>query len=138
VIAAGAVGCLALGVLGFWVRGVAWGVALLAATFLVRVQIDPDTASAWTPLVAAALLLIAELAYWSFELDGSDTAGGVQLGRRALEVGALAVAAGILCELALDASVLVPAGGFAVLGVGVVAAAAVLAIVLRLARRGFA
>ena len=53
-------------------------------------------------------------------------------------MGALAVAAGILCELALDASVLVPAGGFAVLGVGVVAAAAVLAIVLRLARRGFA
>jgi hypothetical protein len=136
VIGAGALGCLALGLLGVWVRGVAWGVALLAAGFLVRLQLDPDAISAWTPPAAATLLLVAELAYWSFELDGSETPGVGHLGRRAIELVALAAAAGILCELALDFSQLLPRAGVPLLGIGVLAAAAVLGIVLRLARRG--
>ena len=122
--------------LAYWVRGVAWGLALLAATFLVRVQLDPITITAWTPVAAATLLLVAELAYWSFELDGSRSAGGARLGRRALEVTAAAAVVVLLCEFALDGSLLVPPAGIAVLGLGVLAAAAVLGIVLRLARRG--
>ena len=65
---------LVLGVGGYWVRGLAWGLALLATTFLVRLQLEPAAISAWTPVAAGLLLLVAELGYWSFELDGSSMA----------------------------------------------------------------
>jgi len=131
----GGLGCLALGLLAWWVRGVAWGIALLAAAFLVRVQVDPESAAAWTPVTAAGLLLVAELAYWSFELDGANTAGARRLRRRGLEIAATAAGAGVLCELVLDGSQLVPLAGPAVLAVGVTAVAVLLGIVVQLARR---
>ena len=132
---AAGLGCLALGLLAWWVRGVAWGIALLAATFLLRVQLDAESAAAWTPVAAAGLLLVAELAYWSFELDGANTAGARHLGRRALEIAITAAGAGVLVELVLDGSLLVPLSGTLVLVVGVAAVVALLGIVVRLARR---
>jgi hypothetical protein len=130
-----AVGCLCLGLLAVWVRGLAWGVALLAATFLLRVQLEPQTASAWTPLVAGALLLLAELGYWSFELDGSNTAGQGSVARRLLEVLLLAIAASALCELVLDLGAILPLSGSWLLVLGVASVTGLLTIMLRLARR---
>jgi len=130
-----AVVCLCLGLLAVWVRGLAWGIALLAATFLFRVQLDPATATAWTPLVAGGLLLLAELGYWSFELDRSDTAGSGGIARRLIEVLLLAQAATALCELVLDLGAILPLSGSWVLVLGVAAATGLLAIMLRLARR---
>ena len=127
--------CLCLGLLALWVRGLAWGIALLGATFLLRVQLDPGTASAWTPVVGGALLLVAELGYWSFELDGANTAGSGSAARRLLEVLLLVVAAGALCELVLDLGAILPVSGSWVLVLGVAAATGILGIVLRLARR---
>jgi hypothetical protein len=135
-IAAVATLCLVLGLLGTWVRGLAWGLALLAATYLVRLQLDPATVSPWTPIAAGALLVVAELGYWSHELDGSHTAGADGLLPRFAEIVLLAVAAAALCELTLDLAAVVPASGGWLLVLGVLAAMAPLAILLRLARRG--
>jgi hypothetical protein len=129
------VACLGLGLLAVWVRGLAWGIALLAATFLLRVQLEPSPATAWTPLVAGVLLLLAELGYWSFELDGSNSSGSGSVARRLLEVIALAVAASALAELVLDLGAILPVSGTWVLVIGVVAVTALLAMMLRLARR---
>jgi hypothetical protein len=134
-LAAAGVVCLCLGLLAVWVRGLAWGVALLAATFLLRVQLEPSTASAWTAVVAGALLLVAELGYWSYELDGSNTAGSGSAARRLLEVLLLVVAASALCELVLDLGAILPLSGSWMLVLGVAAITGLLAIMLRLARR---
>lgn len=122
--------CLCLGLLALWVRGLAWGIALLAAGFLLRVQLEPSTASAWTPLVAGGLLLVAELGYWSFEANGSGVTA-----RRLLEVLLLVVGASALCELVLDVGDILPVSGTWVLVVGVGAAIGLLALMRRLARR---
>jgi hypothetical protein len=127
--------CLCLGLLAFWVRGLAWGIALLGATFLLRVQLDPTTASAWTPVVAGALLLLAELGYWSFEAGGSRGPGSAGARRRLLEVLLLVVAASAVCELVLDLGAVVPLSGNWVLVLGTGAAVGLLGLILRLARR---
>jgi hypothetical protein len=127
--------CICLGLLAVWVRGLAWGIALLGATFLLRVQLDPTTASAWTPVVAGALLLLAELGYWSFEADGSRGASSAGAARRLLEVLLLVVAASAVSELVLDLGAILPVSGSWVLVLGVAAVTGLLAMLLRLARR---
>ena len=127
--------CLCLGLMGLWVRGLAWAIALLAATFLLRVQLEPATASAWTPVVAGALLLLAELGYWSFELDGSPTAGSGSLVPRMIQTLLIVLGATTLCELVLDLGAILPLSGSWSLVLGVGAATALLGIMLRLARR---
>jgi hypothetical protein len=127
--------CLCLGLLAIWVRGLAWGIALVAATFLVRVQLEPSTAAPWTPLVAGALLLLAELGYWSFELDGSSPTGSGAAARRLLEVALLVVAASALCELVLDLGAILPVSGSWLLVAGVAAVTGLLVLMRRLARR---
>ncbi|GEM_PF-4984533 len=134
-IAGAGVACLCLGLLALWVRGLAWGIALLAAAFLLRVQLEPSSASAWSPLVAGALLLLAELGYWSFELDLSNTPDSGSVAHRLLEILVLVVAASTLAELALDFGAILPVSGSWVLVVGVGAAIGLLALILRLARR---
>jgi hypothetical protein len=122
--------CLCLGLLAIWIRGLAWGIALLAAGFLLRVQLEPSTASGWTPIVAGGLLLVAELGYWSFEAGGSGVSA-----RRLLEVLLRVVAASALCELVLDAGNILPVSGSWVLVIGVLAVTFLLGMLLRLARR---
>jgi hypothetical protein len=85
------------------------------------------------PLVAAALFVVAELAYWSLELRDAVADEPGAYARRlalvaALGLGALAVGAGLLA--AVDAG-----GGIGLEVVGAVAAVAALAIVALAARR---
>jgi hypothetical protein len=117
------------------VRGLAVGIALLGATFLVRLQLDPAAVSPWTPVAAGLLLLVAELGYWSYELDGSATIVAEGLLRRLAEVIVLAIAAAAVCELVLDAAELMPVSGGWLLVLGVLAASGPPLILLRLARR---
>lgn len=86
-------------------------------------------------MVAGALLLLAELGYWSFELDDSNAAGSGTVGGRLLEVLLLVLAASALCELVLDLGAIIPVSGGWVLVLGVAAVTGLLAILLRLARR---
>jgi hypothetical protein len=134
-IGAAATVCLGAGLTAIWVRGLAWGIALLGVSFLIRVQLEPATASAWTPVVAAVLLLVAELGYWSFELAAPDGAGPGLVPRRLVEVLLLALAAAALGELVLDLGAILPLSGGGVLVLGVTAATGLLGIMLRLARR---
>lgn len=127
--------CLLLGLLATWVRGVGWGVGLLGAAFLVRLQLDPTATTPWTPLVAAGLLLVAELGFWSHELDGANTAGARRPWGRALGLILIAAGSAALCELVLDLSASAPLSGTWVLVLGVAAALGMLGILLRLARR---
>jgi len=126
---------LVLGVGGYWVRGLAWGLALLATTFLVRLQLEPAAISAWTPVAAGLLLLVAELGYWSFELDGSSTIATEGLLARLLEVFLLVLATAAVAELVLDLSLVLPVSGGWLLVLGVLAASGPPIILLRLARR---
>jgi hypothetical protein len=126
---------LVLGVGGYWVRGLAWGLALLAATFLVRLQLEPAAISSWTPVAAGLLLLVAELGYWSFELDGGSTIATEGLLGRLLEVGLLVLAAAAAAELVLDLAEVLPVSGGWLLVLGVLAACVPSLILLRLARR---
>ena len=129
-----ALACLTLGLLASWVRGVGWGVGMLGAAFLVRVQLDPGSASAWTPAAAAGLLVMAEFGFWSHELDGSGLARD-RPGRRAFHILVLAAVSAVVCELALDLSAIAPAPGAGTLVLGVAAALATVGILPRLARR---
>jgi hypothetical protein len=115
---------------------VAPSVVLVAAGYagalLVRdaEQLDPAA-----PLVACALLLLAELAYWSIELAQTARAEGRVLARRAGAVLALAAA-----SLALGAGVLAVTelpfgGGLAWNLVGLAAAAAAVTLIVAAAAR---
>ena len=134
-IAIAAMVCLVLGLSAYWVRGLAWSVALLGALFLIRLQLDPAAVSGWTAVAAGGLLLVAELGYWSFELDGASTIAAEGMRARALEVLLVCLAGGAIAELALDLAEALPVSGSWLLVVGVLAAAGPPAILLRLARR---
>ncbi len=102
-----------------------------AATLVVR---DAGTLDAAAPLVACALLLVAELAYWSVELRGAGRAERRVLLRRlgalvALAAVSLALAAGVLAATAIPFG-----GGLAWNIVGVAAAAGAAALIAGLAR----
>jgi hypothetical protein len=126
---------LVLGASGHWVRGLAWGIGLLAATFLLRLQLEPAAISPWTPVAAGVLLLVAELGYWSFELDGSSTIATEGLLGRLLEVVLVVVATAAAAELVLDLADVLPVSGGWLLVLGVLAASGPPVILLRLARR---
>jgi hypothetical protein len=103
-----------------------------AATLVARDANAPDAAA---PLVACALLLVAELAYWSVELAKSGRAEPRVLLRRfaallGLAAAALALATGVLAATAMPFG-----GGLAWNLVGISAAAGAIALIAELARR---
>lgn len=114
--------------------GVAPAVVIVAAGYAGTLVIrDADAFDAGAPLVACALLLVAELAFWSVELAGIGQAEPRTLLRRlgamlALAVVALGLAAGVLVATA------VPLGGGLIWNlVGVAAAAGAIALIAKLA-----
>jgi hypothetical protein len=107
--------------------------ALLAEYTIVLLQ-GGDRVDAAAPLLAAGLLLYAELASWAREANPR-----VHDERGALATRAVGVAASTLAALALSALILLAAalpagGGLARLTVGVVAATGILALVGLIAR----
>ncbi len=118
-----------------WPSLVPVAVALAGGVYALELAIDDAPLDVAAPVVAAGLLLAAELAYWS--LDERERAAGDpgQGLRRAAFVALLGVAsllvAGVLLALVDD----VRARGLALDLVGAVAAAAVLVTVLVTARR---
>lgn len=101
-----------------------------AATLAVR---DADSLDGAAPLVGCALLLVAELAYWSVELAGAGWEERPVLLRRLTALLGLAGAALVLGAGVLAAAALPLGGGLAWDLVGVAAAAAALAVIARLA-----
>lgn len=103
-----------------------------AGALLVR---DADQLDAAAPLVACALLLAAELAYWSIELAQTGRAESRVLARRAGAVLALAAASLALAAGVLAATELPFGGGLAWNLVGLAAAAAAVMLVVGAATR---
>jgi hypothetical protein len=106
----------------------------LVAEYTIVLLLGDDRVDAAAPLVAAGLLLYAELAGWAREANPR-----VHDERRALATRAIGLAASTLAALALAALVLLAAalpagGGLARLAVGVVAATGILALVAVVAR----
>lgn len=113
-----------------WPSSVLWGIVASGAGFVVgRHGIDAGTA-----LAGAALLLAAELAYWSIEDDRRISVDRAVTVRRAGVVAAVA-AAGLAVDLVLDAatSLQAPSGALlAALGVaGMVGSFSMLAVLAR-------
>jgi hypothetical protein len=135
-LAAGVVALLVLcaGLAARWSAALALGVALLGAEHAVRLSIGSGAVDPWTPLYAAGFLLTAELAWWSVEPRVPAWAEHGTAVRRLATAAAACAGGGALSALAVLASEAPLGGGVALELVGVVAAAAALAVVAAVAR----
>ena len=133
------VGGLALPVLlgGLVLRlsaALAVGVALLGAQQAVRLALGSDSLDSWTPLSAGALLLTAELAWWSIE---PRVPAWSQPGLAARRLGTVLLACGgasVVSALVLVGAGAPFSGGIGLELAGVLAATGALAVVAWLAR----
>jgi hypothetical protein len=117
-----------------WGAAVAFAIALLGAEQAVRLARGPEALDPWTPLYAAAFLLVAELAWWSLEPRVPAWAQrGAALWRLAAVLLACA-GGGIVSALVVIAAGLPIHGGFGLELAGVIAATAALAVVAAVAR----
>ena len=134
VIGAAALAVIAAGLVLRWSGALALGVALLGAQQATRLALGPDALDQATPLVAGALLLAAELAWWSIEPRAPAFAEPrVLVGRVAVVAGCCGLGALLAAFVVLAAGVPLE-GGIALELVGVVAAAAAVAVVAAVAR----
>jgi hypothetical protein len=134
-----AVGVLALAVLLIglglrWSAGLAFGVALLGAQQAVRLALGSDALDAWAPLVGGLLLLVAELAWWSIERRVPAWAQPGVAARRLAGVLFTCAVASMVAALVVLAAGAPLTGGVSLELVGVLAAAAALALVAFVAR----
>lgn len=124
---------LALARPGFVAPALVLVAAGYAGTLVAR---DADVLDAAAPLVGCALMLVAELAYWSVELARTGREERPVLLRRLTAMAGLAAAALALGAAVLAATTLPVGGGLAWNLVGVAAAAASLALIAWLASLG--
>lgn len=133
--AGAAVACVALAaaILARWETGVVWAIAVAAAAYAAGLALGSGSPDRWAPLVAAGLVGAAELGHWAIELARPATAeAGIRRGRGATIaalMGAGAVA-GWLMLLVSNAG----SGGLELTAAGLVAAAAAMVLVSRLAQ----
>jgi hypothetical protein len=133
----GAVGLVvfAAGLVLRWSGGLAIGVALLGAQQATRLALGPDALDEATPLTAGALLLAAELAWWSIEPRIPAWAQPGVAVRRAVTVLFTCVAATVVSAVVVVAAGARVGGGTLLLLTGVVAATAALAMLAYVARQ---
>jgi hypothetical protein len=124
---------VALGRAGLVAPGLVVMLAGYAASVVARDSAALDPAA---PLVGGALLVVAELAYWSVELKGKEPEDRAVVVRRVATL-ALVTAGAIGLGAAVLAATALPLGGGLVWNVaGVAAAVAALALIARLASGG--
>lgn len=131
----GVAGCAltALSLIGRWPSLLSAGLVGIGASYGVQLSLGGDTVDAAAPAVAAGLFLAAELGFWSLE-RGATRYGRAAVGRRALQLGAGALATGLVGSLVLAAASGV-SGGVALEAAGVAAAALTVAAIALLASR---
>ena len=135
VIGAAAVALLAAGLVLRWSGGLAIGIALLGAQQATRLALGPDALDQATPLIAGALLLAAELAWWSIEPRVPAWAEPGVAMRRVLTVFLTCVAATVVSAVVVVAAGARVGGGTLLLLTGIVAATAALGMLAYVARR---
>lgn len=136
-VAATAAVLLATAIAGGWASLLPWPIVLLGAAYVLSLELRSDDGSidAAAPLVGAGLLAVAELAYWSLELKGPGREEPRLLARRAAALVALALVSLLLGALVVTITAVPLGGGVLWDAIGVAAAAAALALILRLAQR---
>jgi len=134
VIGAAAIGVFAVGLVLRWSGALAVGVALLGAQQATRLALGPDALDEATPLTAGALLLAAELAWWSNEPRVPAWAEPGVAVRRVGAVMSTCVAATIVSAVVVVAAGAPVGGGTLLELAGVAAAVTALAVVAWVAR----
>lgn len=129
-----AVVVLLAGLLLRWSAGLATAVALLGAQQATRLALGPDALDAGTPLTAGALLLVAELAWWSIEPRAPAWAQTGVAVRRVLTLLLACASATFVSAVVVVAAGAEVAGGTVLELTGVLAAIAALAVVAWVAR----
>jgi hypothetical protein len=109
-----------------------WPLVLLAGEYAW--SLGGGDIDQWSPLVAGALLVVAELAYWSLELRGRTQDAERLTERRAGLIAALGIGAVLLGGFVLAATSVQLGTGISADLVGAAAAVAALAVVATLAR----
>jgi hypothetical protein len=130
----GALLALCLGLAVRWGAAVAFAIALLGAEQAVRLARGPEALDSWTPLYAAAFLLVAELAWWSLEPRVPAWAEPGTALWRLVTVLLACAGGGIVSALVVIAAGAPIHGGFGLELAGVLAATAALAVVAVVAR----
>ena len=110
-----------------------WGIALVGASYGVFLGIHNGPVDQWAPAVAAALLVAAELGFWSLERSPSRSEGAVLL-RRVGGLAGAAVVTALIGSLVLVAAT-GASGGVPLEAAGVGAAVLAVAAIARLASR---
>ncbi len=128
------VALLALGLAARWSSLVPTGLVLLGATYALSFGGRGGTVDGGAVLVAPALLLVAELAFWSLETTAITAERGLAA-RRLAVLGLLLAASTLAATLLLGTTAVDVPGRSALVAAGVAAAAAALALTAGLARR---
>ena len=133
VAAAAASAALAVAVLAGWEAGVVWAIALATAAYAAALGLAGGPTDSGAPLIAAGLVTAAEVGQWAVELARpAAVAPGIAQRRAAtiLLLAAVGAGSGWALLLVSDAGT----GGIALTAAGLVAAAAAMVLVTRLAR----
>ena len=130
-----AVAFLAAGLVVRWSGALAVGVALLGAQQATRLALGPDALDEATPLIAGALLLAAELGWWSIEPRVPAWAQPGVAVRRVLTLFCTCVSGIVVSAVVVVAAGAGVGGGTLLLLTGVVAATAALGVLALVARR---
>lgn len=113
---------------------VTWSLLALAGAYAGGLAGREGAIDGGAPLVATGLLLVAELGYWSVELARTGREEPAVALRRLGALGALAAGALVLSAAVLAATAVPLSSSGVWNAVGIAAAAAVLALIARLAR----
>jgi hypothetical protein len=132
---AGAAGLvlLTVGLILRWPTTIPWSVLLAGGGYLLARE-GNAIVDGWAAAIGVLLLLAAELASWSIEHDARIEAETSLVVRRAATLGGLVAAALLVNFMLLAAAGVSASSGVALAAVGVAAAVASIAVVLRLLR----
>jgi hypothetical protein len=126
-------GLLVLGLVLRWPTTIPWSVLLVGGGYLLA-RAGNSVVDGWAAAIGVLLLLAAELASWSIEHDARIAAEASLVRRRVATLGALVAAALLVNFMLLAAAGVSASSGVLLAAVGVAAAVASVAVVLRLLR----
>jgi hypothetical protein len=116
-----------------WPVTVPWAILIVGGGYLLATEGNP-VVDGWAAAIGVLLLLAAELASWSIEHDARIEAEPSLVRRRIATLGVLIAAALLVNFLLLATAGVSAASGVLIAAVGVAAAVAAVAVVLRLLR----
>jgi hypothetical protein len=116
-----------------WPLTVPWAILIVGGGYLLATEGDP-VVDGWAAAIGVLLLLAAELANWSIEHDARIEAEPSLVRRRVATLTALIAAALLVNFLLLATAGVSASSGVLIAAVGVAAAVAAVAVVLRLLR----